>query len=463
MLPKLWRSASQYGREYTRFSSNARLYLVSFFFSGLAFSSYILFFNFYLRSLHYDEAAIGLLNAVMSLGGILFAIPAGLLGDKIGRKRMMVIGTVVQLVGFIGFCLSESVLLLTLTLLVDSFGVTILWTMAAPFMADNSQPQDRTQLFSLQFAIGTFTHFIGSVGGGFLPRLYANWLGVPTDSTPALRATLLTAGFCILTSLIPLLMLKEEKRKKTQEQEISKDSAEAHSSKSKMKKRWLPRNPKLVLWLILPETLIGLGAGMTIPFLNLYINTKFGVDFEGLGLLFGFAELGTTLTIFIQPLLARRFGKVHSVVLFQGLSLPLVLLLGFAPYFWLVAIAMYVRGALMNAANPVYQVFIQEQVPDDERATTSAFLSVTDNVARGGGSAFSGFVRSSFGTLTGFNVLFGLMVALYASSIAAFYFRFRDYDRIEKEKLAKEAALPLIKPARSQQEVEEDRKLSQVS
>lgn len=329
----------------------------------------------------------------------------------------MLVGTLINLIGFFGFCLSESLPLLTLSIFTFSVGQTALWTMAAPFMADNSQPHERTQLFSLQFALETLTNFIGNIGGGFLPRLYGNLLGTAPESTEALRVTLLTAAVFAVLSFVPLFFLTEKARPLVRVK-----------ANQKTRRKILPNNIGLIIWLVMPEVLIGLGAGMTIPFLNVYVSGKFGVDFEALGLLFGFAELSTTLAIFIQPILARRYGKVRSVVLFQGLSLPFLVMLGFGPYFWMVAIALYIRGALMQAANPVYQVFVQEQVPEDERATASAVLSVTDSLARGSGSAFSGFLRGAIGSTAGFNVLFGLMITLYISSISLFYLKFRHKD-----------------------------------
>ncbi len=436
----LWKATGRYAREYTRFSRNARLFLLSFFFSGLWFSGYILFFNFYLKSLHYDEATVGLLNAIPTLAGVVFALPAGYLSDRIGRKKMLLFSTLLGAVGFLGMCFSESIFFLCLTLLVSSFAEITIWTLTAPFMADNSQAEDRTQLFSLQFALGTLTNFIGSLGGGFLPRLFGGWLGTAPESTASLRATLLTAGLCIVLSLVPLLFLTENPRP------VRVPAKAAPTSPSGRRK--LPKVNSLILWLILPDIMVGLGAGMTIPFLNVYVSGKFGVEFETLGLLFGFAELSTTLAVFIQPLLARRFGKVRSIVLFQGLSLPFLLLLGFGPYFWMVAIALYVRGALMQAANPVYQVFIQEQVPPTERATASAFLSVADSLARGSGSAFSGFLRGGVGAAAGFNILFGIMIVCYTSSITLFYFRFRHTDDAPVEEA------PSIAPAQARSETD---------
>jgi MFS family permease len=416
LLPKLWKATRSYALEYTRFSRNAKLYLFSFFLSGFSFAGFILFFNFYLHSLHYDDGVIGVLNAMPNICGVLFGIPAGYLGDRVGHKRMLIGGTVINTAGFIGFSMTGSLPMLSLLLFVSSFGLTITWTLAAPFMADNSSEAERTQLFSLQFALSTLVNFLGSIGMGFMPSLWAGWLKVRPDSTEALRATLLVAGASLVLSVIPLLFLTEQPHRVR--------AAERKQAKGKGSNFFL-RNPGLVMRLMLPSVLIGMGAGLTIPFLNIFVNSKFNIEYESLGILFGFADLSTTMAIFIQPLLARRFGKVRAVVMFQALSLPFLVVLGFAPYFWMVAIALYVRGALMQAANPVYMVFMQEQVPVEKRATMAGIMMVSDNLARGGGSIFSGFLRGSVGQMAGFNMLFGLMICSYIGSIGLFYFSFR--------------------------------------
>ena len=67
-----------------------------------------------------------------------------------------------------------------------------------------------------------------------------------------------------------------------------------------------------------------------IPYLNVFIEIKFNLDLAALNVIFAFTSLGTTIAILLQPALARRFGKVGSVVLVQGVSIPFLVVLGSA-------------------------------------------------------------------------------------------------------------------------------------
>mgnify|MGYP002653909397 CR=1 FL=1 len=47
---------------------------------------------------------------------------------------------------------------------------------------------------------------------------------------------------------------------------------------------------------MLPNILVGLGAGATIPFLNVFIEWKFNIDYASLGSLFAWTSLATAAT-----------------------------------------------------------------------------------------------------------------------------------------------------------------------
>ena len=128
--------------------------------------------------------------------------------------------------------------------------------------------------------------------------------------------------------------------------------------------------------LVFPGFLIAMGAGQVIPFLNLFVQRKFGLDLTSLNAVFAVTSLGTVAAILAQPALARRFGQITSVIIVQGASIPFLVVLGFSPVIWLVVIAMAVRNSLMNAGNPIFSAFAMEHVAPAERATLAAAMTV---------------------------------------------------------------------------------------
>jgi len=191
-------------------------------------------------------------------------------------------------------------------------------------------------------------------------------------------------------------------------------------------RRPLRLSRRLFLWLrlLLPQVVIGFGAGLVIPFLNLYLKEKFGLTYGTTGLIFALSSLATGAAMLLQPLLVQRLGRLGAIVFVQALSLPFLAALAWAPWLPLVTLALLIRGALMNAAGPVYAALVMDYLDEEERPgfflVESALWSLLFALA----SALSGLVQGALG-LRAFDYLFGVTLALYALGIALWPWAFR--------------------------------------
>jgi predicted MFS family arabinose efflux permease len=181
--------------------------------------------------------------------------------------------------------------------------------------------------------------------------------------------------------------------------------------------------------LLVPGLLISIGAGQIIPFLNLFVQRKFGLDLASLNAVFAFTSLGTVLAILAQPRLARRFGQITSVVIVQGLSIPFLVVLGFSPILWTVILAIAVRNSLMNAGNPIFTAFAMERVSPAERATLSAAMSVLWQVGWVVGGTWYAVLQATLGFDAGYTVNFVTIIVLYSMATALYWIWFRSIDR----------------------------------
>ncbi len=152
-----------------------------------------------------------------------------------------------------------------------------------------------------------------------------------------------------------------------------------------------------------------------IPFLNLFVRGKFGLNLAELNAVFALTSLGTTLAILLQPALASRVGKIGSVVIVQGASLPFLVILGFSPILWTVIGAMAIRNSLMNAGNPIFNAFAMEALRPADRATYSAAASLAWSLGWVIAGLWFSFLQSSLGFSAGFTVNFVTIIALYTT------------------------------------------------
>jgi predicted MFS family arabinose efflux permease len=105
-------------------------------------------------------------------------------------------------------------------------------------------------------------------------------------------------------------------------------------------KSWVGILRKQVYWLLfLPNLLVGIGAAILIPYMNVYFTETFQFTAADLGIMFSLSALFTGLGSIIGPRVAEKLGsKIDTVAWTQGLSLIFLLLIGFSPFGWLAMI-----------------------------------------------------------------------------------------------------------------------------
>ena len=154
------------------------------------------------------------------------------------------------------------------------------------------------------------------------------------------------------------------------------------------------------------------------PFMNVFYREVHGQSDQVIGTLFAWGSLAMGVGLLLAPAIAGRIGKIQLVVLSQGLSIPFMVLLGFAP-FTISALAYYVRMALMNMSSPIYQTFVMEKVDTSERTTVASLASMVWNSGRAFSPTISGWLQVNYG----FTPVFVLAIMLYTCAIP-FYWLF---------------------------------------
>ncbi len=400
------RMLRRYRQQVAAFHPNARLYLTSAVISGAAFGVFRLLFNFYVLSLGYDESLLGVLITVGSFTALLAALPMGYLSDLIGRKAALLLGGGLNVLAIAVMLIWPTRAVFLAMNVVSGLGQSLAAVTMSPFLVENSGEEERTYLFSLSQGLQTAAGFFGNWIGGYLPTWAADWLGTtPTDSRAYAGALAVVTGLSLL-ALLPLLGLRP-----------ARDQAGRPGERSVFAPlRYAAEQPRLLVRLILPMLLTSMGAGLIMPFMNVFYRTVHGQPDPVIGSLFAWGSLAMGLGILVAPPLADRFGKIQLVVVSQALSIPFLVLMGFAPWFWLSAGAYYIRLTLMNMGGPVYNAFVMEQVEPEARGTVASLVSMSWSFGWAFSPSISGWLQVHYGfapAFAGTISLYSLAVFLY--------------------------------------------------
>ena len=398
------RSLREYSVKVRLFSLNARLYLLNVIIIGAAMGVFRLLFNFYVLSLGFDEALLGRLITTSSLTALLAALPMGYLADVMGRKKSLLIS---------GALTSSSILVMVLwpteeTLygmnVVSGIGQSLGAVTMAPFLMENSGEKERTYLFSFSSGLQMAMASVGNWIGGYLPTWIGNSRGVPAISSEAYAGALLIVSLTIAFGLLPLSLLRTPRLQRSDKSVFAPIN-------------YASKNPALLGKLILPLLITSLGAGLIMPFMNVFFRQVHHQPDPVIGSLFAWGSLAMGLGLLLAPPLADRMGKVRFVVVTQSLSIPFLIILGFSPLFWMSAIAYYIRLALMNMSGPVYQTFVMEHVEPSARATVASLASMAWNFGWAFSPTISGYLQVQFG----FGPSFLGTITLYIISTIMYY------------------------------------------
>ena len=345
------------------FSRNARLFLLAGLLGALYQQVYGVLGNLFLLQAGLDADFLGVIVAVSSLSNAVFALPAGMLSDRFGRKRLVVAGAVLGFLGQLALVVRPTPGFVIVSALVGGAGGAILGVSTSPFLAEHSTGEERAHLFSVNAATWTISGVLGSFLGGAMPLVFARLMGCAPDSLLSYRLTLFSALFLLVLSIVPYCILQEKRMPREERQ-------------AKPMRLILPSRD-LMHRLLVPEIILGLGAGLIIPFLNVYFVRHLGASAAQVGTIFSVMSLATTIAILCAPLLDARLGTVKAAVYTRILSVPLLLATAMTNSLWVGAVAAWFRSALMNASMPLVSKFNMEVASPTERATLSSLVGMT--------------------------------------------------------------------------------------
>jgi MFS family permease len=406
---------------------DARVYLLTSFVFGCSLALFWINFNLYLAALGLDRPQIGLISTAGSIAGILVSFPASIAADRFGRRASMVLSAVLVNLALVGLLFGSEPWHFFLLSGLYGAGIQAFFVVEGPFLTEHSREDNRSELFALQYATVTATNIVAAVIGSAIAAWLTTAAHFVPDGPEVHRVLIVVQLALMLVGLATVFLLSNDRRKTAAGTAVGAAPPPASRGFALLRRYGVViDDPPRFARLVLPSFIITIGAGQLIPFLNLFVQRKFGLDLAAVNGVFAFMSIGTVVAILVQPLLARRFGKVGSVVLVQALSIPFLAILGFSPVLVTVILAMAVRNSLMNAGNPIFSAFAMEQVSPAGRATLSAMLSVLFSVGWALGGPWYSLLQARLGFDTGYAVNFVTIIVLYSVATILFWRWFRD-------------------------------------
>jgi MFS family permease len=399
------------------FGPNARNFLLLTFLMSFAQSIFGLVFNLYILKLGYTRDFLGTLGAIPSLTVAALAIPLAVFIGSVPARKSLLASLALSLAAMAGMALFTGRLPLMLFSVLSGTSGALMAITAMPLMARSSSEKERQHLFSFQFAASMLAGFAGSLISGWLTGFWGSILTAGDESAAAYRLTMLAACALLLASGLPALKIKEP-------QGGGKTGGSPFSA--------LALGPALIV--LAPQLIIAFGAGMIMPYLNIFFKSGFDLHISSLGFCMSLMPLAMAAGGLIGPWLVTKVGRVKAMITFQSLSIPFLATMGFSGFLLPTLLAAFARTLLMNASWPVYSVFMLSHFPPGQQQAASALYTAGWNLANALSARLSGRLQMDFG----FTLPFLITITCYS---AATLFLSRRFLKEDNKKAVGQTAL----------------------
>jgi MFS family permease len=343
--------------------------------------------------------------------GIL-ALPAGILCNKMGYKWSLKKGLFFIGLGILLLTYFDHLLAIYLSSFLWGLGLSVFAVSAPPFIQDNSEMKYRQQAFSVNFSVMMFSNMIGNYISGNMAEI------LPFEIVKNYQVTLTVFA---LSTFIGIIFLTNIKEKVKDEQNFNiKNHLVGITS--------LVRKDNNIVRLLLCHSLIGMGAGLIVPLLNVFLKNNVGATTSQIGTIMSLTQTTTAIAGLITPYIVFKLGKVRTVTTLRLLSIPFLIAIALLQNIYLVAIAVFLRSSLMNMTHPAELEFSMGLVNKENRAFLSALLKTVESIGRSFSVLAGGFIMANLG----YSFPYYITCGLYFIAVVLFYAWFNSVEKKNK-------------------------------
>lgn len=373
---------SDYLDYYKSVNRNVARYFGILIFVTILNSAYNILFGIYLKNLGFNEDVVGQVLSLKTLGIAIGAVPVAIFAKRLNQKMTLISGLLVMAACSLVMINVPIIALVNIFALFFGIGNATVMVLQAPILYENTEDVFRVTAFSTAFVLQNVGFVIGSLVLGHLSEKFSILGGEAWGNRMVLNGATFLIGFALFLAF----HLNGEQMLNASHQESIKEAFAgvlAGYRKLMMGKTFR---------YLIQVALVGIGAGMIVPFFSIYLKYSLSISDGTVGIIMAISQVGTVLGGLIVPPLAKRLGRVNTVIACQLLSIPFLISISLPQGIVIITISFFFRSSLMNMASPVINSMAMEICSDDTRTFMSSMISLVNNLFRALGIFIGGYV-----------------------------------------------------------------------
>ncbi len=402
---------------------------ISVFVDILGFSIILPFLPFFIAEFNASPALIGFLLSSNAIFGFIFGPILSKLSDKYGRKPMMLISLGGTLIGFIILILSNNIIVLLISRIIDGI-FSGQFPIARAMIGDVVSPEDRPkQMTNIGITFG-LAFLIGPAIGGLLSSF--GFIG------PGIIATILTGFSFVYTAIY----LKESLPNKLKISIIREKMPIIPEIVKESSSIW--KNNKTII-LIIQYSFIAITGGILQTTFSLFAGIRLGLEPFVVGILLtllGVYQIIFRLLVFNR--LREKIGDPMTALLGLGMYILPYFLLAFVSQVWQLMILLLFISFAGSMSQGIITGFISRSVDSRNQGKIMGISTGIDNLAQIIGPIAGGLLLSLNGNLPYALVLSLISIFPFIIGFKVLKFGYDNRKRITPEQISAEIIKPEI-------------------
>ena len=351
-----------------------------------AYGSLSVILVFYLIGLGLTEVQSGLVLTLTLAGDVVVSLFLTTRADRIGRRRMLIIGAGLMAAAGLAFASTHNLFFL---ILAGTIGViSPSGNEVGPFLSIEQAALShivpataRTEVFAWYTMAGSLATALGALFGGFVTQALQQTSVTPVASYRAVVLVYAALGILLAFVFTRLSALVE----------VGVRPDGEVSSTGNVFGITRPRN--VVLKLSGLFALDSFAGGFVVQsFAAYWFYLRFGVEPATLGAIFFWANVFAGFSALVASRLAARVGLVRTMVFTHLPSNVLLILVPLMPNLALAVLVLLLRFSISQMDVPARQSYIMAVVPAEERSAAGGFTGVARTTGAAISPLFVGFL-----------------------------------------------------------------------
>lgn len=334
-------------------------------------------FPLYLAARHESATTVGLVLTLGSVIGAGLVTAVGLVGDRVGRRPVLVAVGLLAVAGSAALAVSGSLAVVIVASGLGGVGrgggagsggaFGPFMPAEQPLLAASVSPGERTRAFGRMSFLGGAASAAGSLVAGVPALLH----GAGLDWVAAYRVLFAAAAVLSLGVVAVCLPLRDPPRLPAPRPATASSSAQGPAGMS---------TRRLIGLLGLTNALNGFGFGFIGPLLTYWLHVRYGVGPAAVGALYTAINLVSALPYLGAHRLVARLGTVKTVVVARTASLAVLLSMAAAPTFVVAGLLLCLRIALNSLSVPARLSFAMGAADERRRGSVAALTTLPSAV-----------------------------------------------------------------------------------